>query len=134
MPDADINYTAVLAAAVITMVVGSLWYSPALLGRAWSKAIGKKMENMKGGGVSYVIAAVGSLLQAYVLAHFVDYTNANTFAEGATTALWIWAGFIAVTTAVHYAFEGRSLNLWRINVGYFLIVLLINGGLLAVWR
>ena len=30
-----INWLAVLAAAVSTFVLGGLWYSPALFGRAW---------------------------------------------------------------------------------------------------
>ena len=30
-----INWLAVLAAAISTFVLGGLWYSPALFGRAW---------------------------------------------------------------------------------------------------
>jgi len=39
-----------------------------------------------------------------------------------------------IETAVNMVFEGRSWHLWKINAGYFLVVLLINGGLLAAWR
>jgi len=34
----SINYLAVLAAAVSTFVLGGLWYSPLLFGKAWMRA------------------------------------------------------------------------------------------------
>jgi hypothetical protein len=50
------------------------------------------------------------------------------------TGFWLWLGFVAVTVAVSIVFERRSWMLWKINAGYFLLVLLINGGLLAILR
>lgn len=134
MPDVDIKWAAVIVAALVNMVVGSLWYSRSGLGKEWMKLTGRKMEEMTGGGTGYAIAAVGALVQSYILAHFVAYAAANSFAEGMVTGFWLWLGFVAIVSAVHYSFEGRSWKLWKINVGYFLVVLLINGGLLAAWH
>ncbi len=92
------------------------------------------MEDMGGGGMGYGVAAVGALVQAWVLAHFVAYAGSDTFWKGLVTAFWLWLGFVAVVTAVHLVFEGRSWMLWKINAGYFLVVMLINGGLLAAWH
>lgn len=134
MPDVDINFVAVLVAAAINMGVGALWYSPALFGKVWAKLIGKKMEEMgENAGPSYTIAALGALLQSYILAHFVQYAAADTATEGMVTGFWLWLGFVAVVTAVNAVFEGRPWKLWKINAGYFLVVLLINGALLAIW-
>jgi len=134
MPDVDINIWAVLVAAVVNMVAGTIWYSKGLFGKEWSKLVGRKLEEMSGGGVGYAVAAVGALVQAYILAHFVQYTGSTTFWDGLVTGFWLWLGFIAVAIAVNLVFEGRTWALWKINAGYFLIVLLINGGLLAAWR
>ena len=38
MDYSTINYFAVLAAAVSTFVLGGLWYSPMLFGKAWMRA------------------------------------------------------------------------------------------------
>ena len=92
------------------------------------------MEEMGSGNTGYVLTTIGALVQAYILAHFTAYALADTFVEGAVTGFWLWLGFVAVTMAVNMVFEGRSWNLWKINAGYFLIVLLINGGLLATWH
>ena len=35
-----INYLAVLVAAVVAFVMGGLWYSPLLFGKAWAKLRG----------------------------------------------------------------------------------------------
>lgn len=134
MPSVDISVWAVLVAAVVNMAVGSFWYSKGLFGKEWAKLVGRKLEDMSGGGTGYAVAAVGALVQAYILAHFVQYAGATTFWDGIVTGFWLWLGFVAVVTAVHLVFEGRSWALWKINAGYFLVILLINGGLLAAWR
>jgi hypothetical protein len=134
MPTVDVNWLAIIAAAVINMVVGAVWYSKPLFAKEWSKLTGRKMEDMGGGGVGYGVAAVGALLQAWILVHFVRYAGDTTFWKGLVTGFWLWLGFVAVATAVNMVFEGRSWHLWKINAGYFLIVLLINGGLLAAWH
>ena len=41
MESMGINYWAVLVAGVAYMVLGAIWYTPALFGNAWLKAIGK---------------------------------------------------------------------------------------------
>ena len=134
MPDVDINIWAVLVAAIVNMVVGTIWYSKSLFGKEWAKVVGRKLEEMGSGGKGYAIAMAGALVQAYVLAHFVQYAGATSFWDGLVTGAWLWLGFVAVVIAVNMVFEGRSWALWKINAGYFLVVLLINGGLLAAWR
>jgi hypothetical protein len=138
MPSVDINWLAVIVAAVINMAVGALWYSTRMFGREWMKLTGKKMEDIdkmrSQAGPGYGIAAIGALDQAWILAHFVQYAGATSFWHGLVTGFWLWLGFVAVTMAIGIIFEGRSWQLWKINAGYFFVVLLINGGLLAAWR
>ena len=134
MPSVDVHWLAIIVAAVVNMVVGMVWYSKSLFAKEWSKLTGRKMEEMGDGSQGYVVAFVGALLQAWILAHFVVYAGSDTFWRGLVTGFWLWVGFVAVTVAVHYMFEGRSWMLWKINAGYFLAVLLINGGLLAAWH
>jgi hypothetical protein len=135
MPSVDINYLAVFVAAVINMVVGWIWYSPSVFAKPWAKEAGIKLKDMGGSNAnrSFLIAGLGALVQSYILAHFVSYTAADTVVEGALTGFWLWVGFTAITAAVNYAFAGRSLKLWQIDAGYFLVVLLVNGALLANW-
>jgi hypothetical protein len=134
MPSVDINWWAVVVAALINMGAGFVWYSKALFAKDWTKATGKKMEDMDGGGAGYIFTTVAALVQGWVLAHFISYAGSNSFWEGMVTGFWIWLAFVAITMATNYMFESRPWRLWQINAGYFLVVLLINGGLLAAWR
>jgi len=68
----EINYLAVLLAALSTMAVGAFWYTPAVFGNLWMKlAHVKPDKNMSAGqsALMYGLAFVGSLVTAYVLAH-----------------------------------------------------------------
>lgn len=130
----DINIWAVIVAAVVNMVVGYVWYSKALFASEWAKAVGKKMEDMSGGGSGYALTMVGSLVQAWILGVLVHWRGADTALLGAKVGLLAWLGFVATTYATSYVFESRPKKLYYINVGYFLVVLVINGAILAVWQ
>ncbi len=43
-----LNWLAVIAAALATFLIGGLWYSPALFGRAWMSANNLTQEDLKG--------------------------------------------------------------------------------------
>ncbi len=128
----QVNYLAVLVAAVLNMVAGAIWYSPMLFAKPWIKLTGKK--DMQGGGVGYGIAALCSLAIAYVLAHFVQLAGAMDWMDGVKTGLWAWVGFVATTAAANYVFEGRPWKLYWINVGYPLVAFVLMGALLAAWH
>ena len=135
MPNVEINYWVVLIATVINMAVGFFWYSKGAFGARWSKLTGVSMDDMKKRGNSGIaVSVVTSLITAFVLAHFVRYAGATSFADGLVTGFWLWLGFVAAMLASSYVFEGRPWKLWQINAGYWLVVLLINSGLLASWR
>jgi len=132
MLEGHVNLLAVLVAAVINMVVGAAWYSPALFGKQWSAMIGRKMEDMKSqAGPGYAVSTVGALIESWVLAHLVYGTD---LANGLKMGFWIWLAFVGVTMAVGTVFAGRPWKLWMIDTGYFFVVLLAQGVLLATWR
>src|SRR3954452_25020352 len=70
----EVNYLAVLAAAIVIFVLGGLWYSPVLFAKRWIALQGKTEEQMRAEAASanmpllYVGAAVTSVLIAFTLA------------------------------------------------------------------
>jgi len=75
---------------------------------------------------------IGALVQAYVLAHLLAFTNSRSVVEGLTAGFWIWLGFVATTAAAEYSSERRPLSLLMINLGFRLVDLLLMGLLLVV--
>lgn len=135
MLSADVNLLAVLVSAIITMIVGAIWYSPALFARPWMSAVGKTEEEIREGGqAGYAIAAFSAIVMAYVLAHFISFANAKTILEGLQIGFWAWLGFVASTSIVNTSFSGRPLKLYFLEAGYFLVALVLNGAILALWR
>ena len=138
MAEASINYLAILIAAIVSMVIGALWYSPVLFGKLWMKLSGiseKQIQDAKKKGMtkSYALAFLGTLVMSYVLAHFVDYAEATTFASGMQTGFWIWLGFLVTTMLGTVLWEGKPVKLYFLNIAHYFVVLLITGGMLALW-
>ena len=133
MESADINWLAVVVAAVVQMALGALWYSPLLFARPWMRSVGRSEDELTGGGPGYAIAAVASLVTAGVLAYVVDWAGADGLLDGLLTGVVVWIGFVATVLAVNTWFSGRSRTLWAIDAGYPLVALAIMGALLAVW-
>jgi hypothetical protein len=133
MPSVDVNWWAVFVAALINMAAGAVWYSNALFAKPWTKLTGHKMGEGSA-GTGYAVTAVGALVQAWIFVHFVRYAGAITAVKGAVVGFWLWLAFVAIVMATNIVFEGRPWKLWSINSGYFLVVMVVNGALLAAWR
>ena len=133
----SINFLAVIAAGIVPMVLGGLWYSKLLFANKFMALIAKAEEELKQGfnpGRDYGLSFLTALVMSYVLAHFVNYTHATTVGDGLQTGFWIWLGFVLTTNASTVIFEKRPAGLYWINMGYNLICLLAMGTILAVWR
>jgi len=68
----NLNLLAVLVAAVSTMVVGFLWYSPILFAKPWMREMGydpddkaKVQEMQKSAGLAYLGSFIVSLVSAF---------------------------------------------------------------------
>lgn len=134
-----INYWALLVAIVADMVVGFLWYSQALFGKKWMALSGitdAKMEEMKtqGMGATYAWMTLGTIVTAYVLAHFVGYFSIVTVTGALQLAFWLWLGFIAATELNAVLFEKKPVALYAINVFHILVGLMVMSVILALWH
>jgi hypothetical protein len=135
MATADINMAAVLVSALSAMAVGGIWYSPVLFAKPWMQLSGRRdMNPGEGATAGYVIAFIGALITAYVLAHFVSYAQAETAVEGAITGIWAWLGFTATSFLTTYTFSNRPKKLWAIDAFQYLAVFLVMGLILGAWR
>jgi hypothetical protein len=127
----NVNLIAVIVAAVVNMVVGSLWYSKMMFANQWMKLTGKSMANMKGANQAMVMMAVVSLVEAYILAVVISAFGAIDLLGGAKVGFWIWLGFVVTTRASDILFEKRPAKLYQINVGYELVAFILMGAVIA---
>ena len=137
----DINYWAVLVAAIASMVVGFLWYG-VFFKKPWMEMMGITSEGMSGGKMTankaYAIQFVASLVMAYILSHTLTfamaYLNTDGVNAGITTGFWNWLGFVVPVTLGIVLWENKSWKLWMINASHYLVSLVVMGVILSLWR
>ncbi len=137
MENIMINWWAVLAAAVVNMVVGSIWYGP-LFGKLWQGLMGFTPESMKNMKLSapqaMAMGFVTALVMAYVLAHFVVIAGAVDATHAFELAFWIWLGFMLPLCAGSYIWEGKPAKLFVLNAAEALVALFLMALVLVMWQ
>jgi hypothetical protein len=135
----DINYLAVLVAAIASMVIGSIWHGP-LFGKKYMQVMGfdqmspeQRAEMKKGMTKMYILQFIASLVMFYVLAGFIGKTGSLTLAGGLGVGFWAWLGF-AVPIKMGEAIWGGKWPLFWIGIGNMLITLLATGAIIGAWR
>lgn len=137
----EVNYLAVIVGAVLSMVVGAIWYGP-LFGNKWMEIIGvnpssqkARKEMQESAGPLYAVQFVLTLLQVLVLAYLIADT---TKVGGLERAIWIWAAFVIPTLAgaVMWTNDSGKLKWARflIQGGYQLVIFIVFGLLLQYWN
>ncbi|TFB73243.1 DUF1761 domain-containing protein [Cryobacterium glaciale] len=126
----EINIWAVLLATASSMVVGSIWYTRAVFGRYWMKAVGHTEESMKGSGTgAVIITIIVSFITATVLAGAAaiaqNFYGGNFLFNTLLTALILWAGFTAARMVTHDAFDRRPAGLTVLNLAHELVTILL---------
>ena len=131
MAFAGINYLAILIAAAASFAFGAVWYRA--LGVQWMAAANvtaADMENYMGKPV-YVTAGVCQLVMAFLLAGAIGHLDRVDLPGAPITAAFLWLGFVATSMTVNHRFQGKGWNLTLIDGGYWLIALLIQGGIIG---
>lgn len=135
---AELDYIAVAVGVVINMAAGAFWYSPVLFAKAWMSEVGLTAERIQadraGAYRGYAVSIVASIVIAFTLAIIVEAAGADTALDGLVLGLLAGVGFVAATQASNYTFESKSLKLYLINIGYPVVVFVVLGILLSVWR
>lgn len=129
-----IHYPAVISAALISFVIGGLWYSPILFSKAWMEASGISEAQAKAMNVAKVFgfALLAHLVMAFNLAAFLGAKATLQF--GLMAGLAAGLGWVAMSLGVIYLFEQRPLKLWLINSGNQVLTYTVMGGILAAWK
>ncbi|MGA1226388.1 MAG: DUF1761 domain-containing protein [Tamlana sp.] len=159
----DVNFLAVLAAAVSALVVGFIWYNPKVFGNDWMQAAGMTEEQIKGwnmakifglafffvfllafamqfltihqtGAMGMVGGDVENALPSYA-AFMADYGNVfRTFKHGALHGT-IAGIFIALPIiGTNALVERKSAKYIFINAGYWVVTLAIMGAIVCGWQ
>ncbi len=141
----EISYLGVAIASVASFIIGMLWYSQALFGKAWMKYTGMNKESLTPDQKSkmmwsMILNLTATLVLVYVLAHVMGaYAKlsmettgtVNLVSTGLQSAFWLWLGFVATLSLNSVLWERRPWGLYFINVLCVLVQMLVSGVILA---
>ncbi len=168
----EINFLAIIVAALVPMALGFVWYHPKVFGNAWMKAAGMTEEKMKGGNMALIfgLSLLFSLMLSFELnmlsvhdafvsgatyyatngtmqpepgtelAKWLEYYYTNlaasnhTFKHGMAHGLLLGVMILLPSVAINALFERRGFKYGLINAGYWIVCLVIIGGIVAAWR
>ncbi len=145
MPVVPINYLAVLICGIIAVVLGWIWFGP-LFGKMWGQSMGwseSDMEAMRSkpniGSMmikNMLIAFVAALVMGFVLEHSLifgaQYLQISGASAGLQAGFWSWLGFMVPVLLGAVLWESKSWKWLFITAGYYLVLLLIMGEVLAL--
>ena len=122
----NLNWLAIVTAAVSAFVVGGIWYGP-VFGKAWMAEFGFVEEELAKRNQAKIFGGtlLLNLLMALNLAMFLGPKFDITF--GVSAGFFTGFGFIAALLGVFYLFEGKSLNLFWINGGFCVVSFTVMG-------
>ena len=132
-----INWWAVLIAGISSFVVGGVWYSPGLFGRAWMKDNNFTEEQIRKGGNKgkiFGFTLIFSLLMAVNLAMFLATSAAKADITWGATAGFLAGIWTFCAIAIHSLFELKPWRLIFINGFYSVVALILMGAIIGAWR
>jgi len=131
---ADINWLAVLCATIVVFLLGAVWYSKALFGTKWMQEIGLTEESATHSNMPMVFGTTFALQFVAATALDLFLGPESTWLIGLHAGALIGTVWLATAYGVTYLFEQRSLRLFFLNAGYYIVLYSIAGTILGAWN
>jgi hypothetical protein len=130
----NLNWLAIIVAAVSAFILGGLWYSPLMFAKRWMKETGISEESTKDINMIrlFSLAFVLSLIASFFLAMFIGVKAGAGF--GALAGFMAGLGWVFTFMGISYLFEARTLAHFLINSIYSIVSLTIMGAIIGVWQ
>jgi asparagine N-glycosylation enzyme membrane subunit Stt3 len=130
-----INVPAIIVAAVLPFILGGLWYSPLLFGKAWMNVNNFTREEIENSNQikKFVLSFIFFLLMSANLAGFLASPETD-LSFGILAGFLAGFGWVALSFGVIALFEMRSWKYIFINGGYMVVAFVLMGAVLGAWR
>ena len=128
-----------IAGGILYFVLGALWYSPAVFGRRWQRAIGWD-PNQATPAMSptfYVVPAIAYTVIAVAIGMLARATGSDDVASGVVLGLVVGVGISVMHTLGDAVFDPNKPEPWTwfaITAAYHAIGQMIVAVLVSAWR
>jgi hypothetical protein len=133
----QINWLAVIVAAVAAFMVGGVWYG-VVFSKAWVQLQGFREDELKELAAkqprNFGIFFVGSTVLGCVVSLLLAAMSINTAVEAAAFGGLLWLGLLATMGAAQTAATNKPLKLYLITAGHQLAEVVVISAILGAWR
>jgi hypothetical protein len=127
-----VNWLAVVLGALAFFAVGAVWYG-ALFGKAWQREVGLSDEQLRSSNMPLLFAAcfVLELVVAWMLAHLIARTSPAPHVV-MMFAFGFGAFLMTPAVGINYLYQRKSLKLFAIDAGHFIVGMGAMGGVFVL--
>ncbi len=131
------NWAAIVAATLVPLLTGFIWYHPKVFGTAWMQSIGLTREDTEKNfnmtlmfGGSFLLALLAAVPLQYMVSHPDE--NLSPFVHGFYHGAMYSGIMLALPViGINAIYEQRGWKYVLINAGYWIVTLGVMGGILA---
>lgn len=133
----DLNWLAVIVAAVAFFILGGAWFIPKVFGDIWTKAIGwEPADEDRGSSAIYILPLLGGLVMSIAIGLLAKSTGSDTFGEGLVLGLVVAIGVAAAIVFITAVFSPKTPKPWTwfaVMAGYYGLGTIIIAVVLSTW-
>lgn len=144
----EINWLAVIAAAIVPMIIGAIYYGP-IFGKTWMASLGYTEDDFKGRNLPliYGLALLMAVIMSFFMKMVVELTHKDvnqagelyfgshhTFGHGALHGALLCLTLAAPVVVSLGLFQKNTAKNILLNVVYWVITWAIMGGILDAWN
>jgi hypothetical protein len=137
----NFNWIAYAIAVVAQMIIGFIWFHPAVMGKMWAKSIGMTVEEMKpkNPALTYGLTFIYTLIFTFWLAINVigfgqEDPKFHTFQHGLAHATLLSIMVIIPVIGTPALFEKKKFGYMAVQVGYWFLRMAVAQGIISAWR
>lgn len=132
----QLNWVAVIVAAVAAFAAGAVWYSNGVFGKRWQKGAGLSDKDLKSASMGKSMGGgfVVTLISAVALAVTFDVLALEGAVDGALLGALVALGFVVTNKVMHSLFELKSNDYILVTGAGDVVALAVMGAVLGLLR
>lgn len=130
----QIDYLAVVFAAVAGLGLGAIWYLPGVFGTAWRNALGKESWQLRDPRKTVAFRTAATVVTAFALAILIVGGGVTTLGGSIRLGLVVGVGIVVPTLAADYHFAGQSRMLIVLTAAHRVVHVLVMCAVIGAFR
>jgi hypothetical protein len=128
-----VNWLSVIAVTLLSFVLGSLWHSKLLFGKAWTEDAKPVFDKTQKINLVKLFGLTAIFHFAAIISLDVFIGPQSTFFIGLQKGFFISVVWVSTSIGATHLFAGRPFRLILIDAGFYIVFFSMAGLILGAW-